>query len=98
MTEDKPRKPWRCFDCEAPWVDYYVRDEVWLQAWPDYPEFKKQIVQRYRGTEKDRLQYLTLCFDCLVRRLGRKLTAKDFDLALPANHGIRFGMTLVEKS
>lgn len=91
MTKSE-RKPWRCFDCGHPFVDYYVRDEIWLQAWPDYQEAKAEAIRQYSGTEHDRLKHLTLCFTCLERRLGRVLSPDDFNLSLPANAGIRLGI------
>ena len=91
MTKPK-RRPWRCFDCGHPFVDYYVRDEVWLQAWPDYQEAKAEAICKYAGTEHDRLKHLTLCFTCLECRLGRVLSPDDFNLSLPANAGIKLGI------
>ena len=99
MTTDKPRKPFHCFDCGGPSHEYMVDADVWLQAWPDYPEFRREMALKYKKLPEDpqrtnRLHHLLLCFPCLEKRLGRELVPADFDLALPANAGIAKGMTM----
>jgi hypothetical protein len=93
--QDRPnRKPWECFDCGRPNHDYFVYDSVWYKAWPTYAEDKTEAVQRYRGTEQDRLKHLFLCLDCLQKRLGRRLHPRDFKLEVPVNAGIKLGIEM----
>lgn len=97
VSVDKPRKPWRCFDCGSPVGEYIVRDAVWVEAWPDYPEFKREMMRKYKGTPDDRLRHLLLCLGCLEKRLERLLVPEDFDLDLSVNAGIRLGLRMAKE-
>jgi hypothetical protein len=70
-----------------------VHDEVWLAAWPTYPEERRALIRANKGVPGART-HLLLCFDCLSKRLGRPLRIADFDLDVPINAGIRLGIVL----
>lgn len=85
----------RCEDCAILPEHYMVRNEVWALAWPDYEEerMRRRRQWRHDGTGSF---FCLLCFACLEKRLGRKLTANDFNLELPINKPIAFGMRLAQ--
>lgn len=75
-------------------LHYMVKNEVWLQAVPDYLAIRQRrtLEQRadYKAHWKDHKfrfnaishGWVLLCPACLVRRLGRRLTPEDFTDAL----------------
>lgn len=89
------RKPYHCFDCRGASASYMVRNEVWLKAWPDYENVKRNLKMVFSGTP---FTHLELCISCLEKRLGRNLNADDFDLNLPINHGIALGLRMAKQN
>lgn len=98
----------RCLDCGTTRIPYYmVRDSVWKAAVPNYVELKRSRRKTYPGTPRppeagtrwvknwDARACVLLCFECLEKRLDRKLVPADFDLNLPGNAGIRLGLRMV---
>lgn len=78
-----------CHDCGG-YAQYMVRGGTWDQAFPDYAQVRVQLVELL-GTH---FHGLDLCFSCLTIRLGRALTTEDFDLTIPVNSAIVFGIQL----
>lgn len=77
-----------CHDCESDADNYMVKDLVWRRAFPDYKKVRFQL--KVEGKDPR----ILLCFDCLEKRLGRLLTAEDFDLSVPVNAGIALGIRI----
>lgn len=78
-----------CHDCGG-YAQYMVRGEIWGQAFPDYAQVRVQLIERLDR----RFKGLDLCFSCLAIRLGRVLTIEDFDLTIPVNSAVVFGIQL----
>ena len=94
-------KPFHCFDCDTDTVGYSVHDGVWLKAWPTYAADKQEAAAKYGKDERGQrhpMGCLCLCFNCLEKRLGRRLTPLDFDFKRIINRGILFGMRFETKS
>jgi hypothetical protein len=60
--------------CVADW--YQVKNAVWEQAWPGTSS---------RSAADVPMKHF-LCISCLERRLGRRLSRRDFDMRRAANH------------
>lgn len=88
------RKPFHCFDCDHHGADYTVRTRTWLQAWPDYPQEKARLIEKYG--KKNPKSFLSLCLKCLERRLGRPLTLSDFPDA-PINECVFLGARMCQE-
>ena len=75
-----------------------VHDTVWETAWPDHQAVLDALIAAYdpKATHAQNVQTF-LCLDCLERRLGRWLTADDFDFALPINDGIAIGLKVAAR-
>jgi len=94
-------KAFHCFDCDSRDAFlYFVHDDIWAQAWPDYQEEKAKAVERngkyliVNGVKRSHpMNCLCLCIPCLEKRLGRPLTLNDFDDS-SANDPVRFGFSL----
>lgn len=69
-----------CYDCKGESERYMVHRHVWLKAFPDYRK-KRQKKPIY------------LCFNCVEKRLSRKLNLEDFT-DFPINEGLRFGFLM----
>jgi hypothetical protein len=68
-----------CYDCGGYVMCYMVHDCVWLLAWPEYDELRVRLNPPIIDMSSDQdVIVLNLCFDCLQRRLGRKLCIEDF--------------------
>lgn len=81
-----------CRDCsEVEHYQYMVRKPVWYQAMPDYAE---QVKARNALPNRPAIM---LCLPCLEKRLGRPLASSDFDLNLPGNQLLRWGMLLATR-
>lgn len=78
------RKPYCCFDCNEEDPHYMVHPQVWLQAFPNYMEVKRQAKQDYPDSA---LKFILLCLTCLERRVGRRLIREDF-ANVPINTGV----------
>lgn len=93
---DHEREPGCCFDCGDPHgCAYLVHDATWLAAWPEYSALRARLATAYpKGSPWRWHVHLLLCFGCLEKRLGRPLHPSDFDLSLPINAGVAFGMRL----
>jgi len=90
-TNNTKRKIGECYDCGFDHDWYMVKNEVWLQAWPeDYPKLRTRLILENQG----RRVFVSLCYECLEKRLGRVLTIDDFDLGIPINSGVRMGFKL----
>lgn len=90
-TNNTKRKIGECYDCGFSHDWYMLKDEVWLQAWPEgYKELRTKLTLENQG----RRVFVGLCYECLEKRLGRMLTIDDFDLGIPINSGIRMGFKL----
>lgn len=83
-----------CHDCKRSGGDFMVKDVVWREAWPEYAEKKRELLQKYKGTNEHFRTHLNLCLCCLQKRLKRKLKKEDFDLTLPVNDLIVLGMEM----
>lgn len=83
-----------CFDCPTLYPAYMVRDNVWLQAWPEYPKLRGAGRWRCGMGMTPRRRFLGLCFTCLERRLGRPLAPVDFNLDLVINAGVKLGLRM----
>lgn len=83
-----------CLDCDEDGNGYMILNEVWEEACPEQVQLR--IEQwKYQGTwEVFQHGRCFLCMPCVEIRLGRKLTAADFNFELPINKNLRRGMTL----
>ena len=82
---------WDCWDCKQRTDPYMVQDDVWLEAWPDYMVWREHLTSLLRTKDKPNNPLrLVLCFDCLERRLGRKLVIYDLTSA-PINRLLKKG-------
>ncbi len=76
-----------CYDCKGHSNEYIVPDAIWIQAMPNYRQLRNELRQ---STGEG---HVRLCFECLEKRLGRRLTIKDFP-DFPINGGVRLGFQL----
>lgn len=105
-------KGW-CWDCGIRPPNYMVQNEVWHAAWPESDPLSKKRIDRLkkdatkvfpdRPRSKDSdlvFIHIRLCFECLEKRLGRKLSINDFSMLTrsgtpyPDNGGIFLGYAL----
>ena len=88
---------WACWDCKGWSHAYMVHDEIWLKAWPDYPTMrlflKSVLCTKSHGREAGGEMRLVLCFECLEKRLGRKLRIVDLT-DYPINNLLKKGAAM----
>jgi hypothetical protein len=75
----------RCHECGEFDGGYFVRCHVW-----------RRYLALLREAGVATRRPLLCCIVCLDKRVGL-LTIDDFDLELPINHGIRFGLELARR-
>ena len=83
-----------CFNCGAREESYMVMNQVWLRAWPDYWEWRRELRSLLAtSANTDGKMRLLLCLSCLERKLGRPLVVSDFT-DVPINDKIFIGVRI----
>jgi hypothetical protein len=94
-------KAFHCWDCDKDATGYMLKDDLWHQAWPTYDNDRKEAAAQYGKDESGKrnpMACLCLCFGCLEKRLGRRLTPLDFNFKSKLNEGILLGMRFETQS